>query len=82
MHYQEEHNRLIVQFNGSQGIHTFDLRKPQGILNQLNYYKMHSYPMSDYDIGSGTLGDYAVSVATTKEYRYDLRPINLRKPFS
>ena len=55
------------------------MRKAQSVINQLEYYDMHSYQMSDYDVGSGALGDYAVSVATTKEYRYDVRPINLKK---
>ena len=40
---------------------------------------MHSYPCSDYDVGKDTLSDYAVSIASTEKYRYDVRPINLKK---
>ena len=34
--------------------------------------------MTDFDIGSDTLQDYAVTVGSTEKYRYDVRPINLK----
>lgn len=75
MHYQPSQKRLIAHFSGARGIHTFDIRKN----SLLEYYDLHSYPMSTYDVGAETLLDYAISVSSTKEYRYDVRPINLKK---
>ena len=84
--YQPTQNRLLAAFVGSHGIHSFDLRKAGGSQNaeqivpaQSAYYNLHSYQISDFDVGTETLSDYALSVAVTKEYRYDIRPINLLK---
>ena len=38
---------------------------------------MHAYPATDFTAGTDTLSDYAISCSATKNYRYDLRPINL-----
>ena len=35
--------------------------------------------MSTYDAGTETLSDYAISVGSTEKFRYDVRPINLKK---
>lgn len=48
-------------------------------MQQLDYYDLHDYQMSDFDVGSEGLIDYAFSVAATEKYRYDVRPIDLRK---
>ena len=38
--------------------------------------------MSDYDVGTDMLSDYAITAAATEQYRYDVRPINLKKSMS
>jgi hypothetical protein len=40
---------------------------------------LHQYPITDYDVGKDFISDYALSVSSTKEYRYDVCPIDLRK---
>lgn len=35
--------------------------------------------MTDYDIGSDILSDYAITGGATQKLRYDIRPINLLK---
>ena len=75
MHYQPLQKRLIAHFSGARGIQTFDLRKNA----LLEYYDLHDYPISAWDTGSDTLVDYALTIGATEKYRYDVRPINLRK---
>jgi len=76
---QSSDRRLVSQFTNSKGLHTFDLRKG---VKQLDYYDLHDYQMSDFDVGTEGLIDYAFSVAATEKYRYDVRPIDLRKPIN
>jgi len=80
MHYQAGHKRLIAHFAGARGIHIFDIRKTSGTMGQLEYYDMHDFPMSDFDVGTDMLSDYAISCAATAKCRYDVKPINLKKP--
>lgn len=47
MKYVVDKHMLISHFNGARGIFTFDLRKGR----QLDYYDLHYYPMTDFDIG-------------------------------
>ena len=45
----------------------------------MNYYKLHDYTITDYDVCKDSLSDYALSVGSTEKFRYDVRPIDLRK---
>lgn len=40
---------------------------------------MHDYPITDYDVCKDSLSDYAISIGSTEKFRYDVRPIDLRK---
>ena len=40
---------------------------------------MHNYPITDYDVCKDGLSDYAITVGSTLKFRYDVRPIDLRK---
>jgi hypothetical protein len=82
MHWQPSHKRLIALFSGARGVHTFDIRKTDGAIKQLEYYNMHDYPVTNFDVGSDILSDYAITSAATEKYRYDVKPVNLKKPMS
>ena len=61
MHYQPQQRRVVAHFGGGKGIHTFDLRK----MEQLDYYSLHYYQITDYDIGTEVLSDYALTAGAT-----------------
>ena len=61
MHYQPQQRRVVAHFGGGKGIHTFDLRK----MEQLDYYNLHYYQITDYDIGTEVLSDYALTAGAT-----------------
>lgn len=48
----------------------------------MNYYGFHYYPMTDFDMCTDQLYNYAVTCGTTYHMRYDVRPVNLNLPAS
>ena len=54
---------LVAGFRQANGMCTFDLRK----LEPLEYYAMHYYPMSQFDIGQGYLSHMGLSCAMTEK---------------
>jgi hypothetical protein len=76
MKYSGDSKQLVAHFQGARGLFTFDLRKQK----QLNYYPLHYYPITDFDIGKERFSNIAVSSGTTYHMQYDVRPINIARP--
>ena len=66
---------LVAGFRQSNGVCTFDLRK----LEPLEYYNLHYYPMSQFDIGQGYLSHMGLSCAMTEKLQYDLRVVDFTR---
>jgi hypothetical protein len=66
MRYQREKHRLVANFSGGKGVFTFDLRKGKC----LDYYDLHYYPISDFDLCNEQLTNHAVSLFPIKFLGY------------